>query len=271
MIDPITQSQLREKYNPDGSQLRQLQMRIFNILVFVDEICRQNDITYWLAYGTCMGAARHGGFIPWDDDIDIEMLQDDYERFIKIMKALAKDKDCKYTLQDHTTDKFYYLRFAKVREKNSEFIEFGPDRNFKYNGIFIDVFCLQKSSSRKVHLVGRYIQTFISQKLPVFYKGNYLKKTVNLIARAIAAAADFTLNGLQKVGYCKYYRTKSPCYFPGARVYEDIFPLRTITFEGVEFYAPNNIDAYLSHFYKDWRQLPPEYSRMSHHLKSLKF
>lgn len=74
MIANDIQSSLRERFNPDGSDLRRYQMRLLEILLFIDSVCRKHGINYWLSSGTCLGAVRHGGFIPWDDDIDVEML-----------------------------------------------------------------------------------------------------------------------------------------------------------------------------------------------------
>ena len=77
-----TQESLRAKYNPEGSELRRLQMRMLDILIVVDEICRRHDIPYWIEGGTLLGAVRHGGFIPWDDDcIDEKGLCEAFEMF----------------------------------------------------------------------------------------------------------------------------------------------------------------------------------------------
>ena len=85
MIDEKLQVELRDIFNPEGSDLRKLQLRILEILKFVDSVCKTHGIQYWLSSGTCLGAVRHGGFIPWDDDVDIEMFEKDYIRFCKIM------------------------------------------------------------------------------------------------------------------------------------------------------------------------------------------
>lgn len=97
MIDPKLQSELRAKYNPDGSNLRKMQLRMLEMLKYIDSICRENDIKYWLSSGTCLGAVRHGGFIPWDDDADIEMLASDYRKLEKILRSSSRD----FVLQDY--------------------------------------------------------------------------------------------------------------------------------------------------------------------------
>ena len=90
---------LNEKYNPEGSQLRKAQLRMLELLVFIDEVCRKNDIPYWLDSGTLLGAMRHGGFIPWDDDADICILRSDAERLEKIMMTEYNDADDYLLLQ----------------------------------------------------------------------------------------------------------------------------------------------------------------------------
>jgi hypothetical protein len=76
-LQPMTNEELRERYNPEGSLLRRQQTRMLEILLEVDRICQKHDIRYWLSSGTLIGALRHDGFIPWDDDLDIEMMRED--------------------------------------------------------------------------------------------------------------------------------------------------------------------------------------------------
>ena len=77
--------QLKAKYNPEGSTLRKAQLRMAEMLKYIDKICHEHSITYWMDFGTLLGAVRHGGFIPWDDDTDICMPIEDYERFKRLL------------------------------------------------------------------------------------------------------------------------------------------------------------------------------------------
>ena len=86
MIDESIQQKLRAKYNPDGSTLRRAQLRMLDILKFIDKVCRDNGLKYWLEGGTLLGAVRHGGFIPWDDDTDIAMTREDSMKLVKILR-----------------------------------------------------------------------------------------------------------------------------------------------------------------------------------------
>ena len=81
----MTNEELRERYNPEGSLLRRQQTRMLEILLEVDRICQKHDIRYWLSSGTLIGALRHDGFIPWDDDLDIEMMREDYLRLMEVL------------------------------------------------------------------------------------------------------------------------------------------------------------------------------------------
>ena len=80
MIDPKLQAELRARFNPDGSDLREAQLRMLGLLKFLDDICKKNGLEYWLDSGTLIGAARHGGFIPWDDDVDVCMMKKDADK-----------------------------------------------------------------------------------------------------------------------------------------------------------------------------------------------
>ena len=100
-LQPMTNEELRKKYNPDGSLLRRQQLRMLDILSEVDRICKKHDIPYWLSSGTLIGAMRHNGFIPWDDDLDIEMMRKDY---LRLMKVLPKELPEWLVLQNDETD-----------------------------------------------------------------------------------------------------------------------------------------------------------------------
>ena len=116
MIGKDIQQQLREKYNPEGSLLRRGQLRMLEILDAVDAICRAHNIPYWLSSGTLLGAVRHGGFIPWDDDLDIELLREDYLRLLPILRRELPER---FMLHDRESDSTYPNLYAKVRDKHS--------------------------------------------------------------------------------------------------------------------------------------------------------
>ena len=130
--------ELRQKYNPDGSDLRKIQLRALEILKVVDLICKKHNIPYWLVGGALLGAVRHECFKPWDDDIDIQILRKDYK---KLLKILQKDLPDNLVVQSRETDEMYMDRMMKIRDLNS-FVTLTQGKRGKYEGIFIDVFAM---------------------------------------------------------------------------------------------------------------------------------
>src|SRR4028118_681017 len=123
-------------YNPEGSDLRRAQKRMLEILDVFDAICRKHNINYWLISGTLLGARRHGGFIPWDDDLDVAVLRSDYEKLLSILKD---ELPSNLKLQHKGTDENYWLHWAKIRDTQSRYYEKGTELdNLHHIGIFID-------------------------------------------------------------------------------------------------------------------------------------
>lgn len=245
MISEKLQTQLREQYNPDGSLLRKGQLRMLEILKCVDKICRKHNIPYWLSSGTLLGAVRHGGFIPWDDDLDIEMLRKDY---IKLLPILKKELPSQYLLQDSNTEEFYPHLFVKIRDKNSKIIEPGKF-SFKHQGVFIDIFSLEKSF---------YPLFYLSSKLynNLCYRFSHKKKffQLNLFILNHFVFPIFRL--ISKLNSTTTLRhTYGMNYFKERKITE-IFPLIEIPFEDSFFFAPANYDIYLSRMFGDYMKIP---------------
>ena len=132
-------------YNPEGSILRQAQHRMLEILREIDSICRRHNIQYFLDGGSLIGAVRHGGFIPWDDDLDIAIMLDDYKRLKKYLMAELPEN---LLFQDFSTDKNYPTLIAKVRDRNS-FFEESDSSKVEHRGIFVDIIPMEKIPSLK--------------------------------------------------------------------------------------------------------------------------
>ena len=109
-----------EDFDMDRETLRQVQLDQLEIAKDIKRVCEENGIRYHLAFGSLLGAVRHKGFIPWDDDMDFGMLREDYERFLEIAPKKLKDE---FFLQTWHTDPYYPLAFAKVRKKGTVFQE----------------------------------------------------------------------------------------------------------------------------------------------------
>jgi lipopolysaccharide cholinephosphotransferase len=125
----------------NSQTVRDIQMKILETMKFIDKVCRENGIVYYIMGGTALGAVRHGGFIPWDDDLDIFMEPKEYEKFKSIITA---NPDKKFVLQEwKTTPK--YLEYAKVRMNGTTFIEESfKARKDMHQGIYVDIMMLHK-------------------------------------------------------------------------------------------------------------------------------
>lgn len=130
----------------NNQSVRDVQDKILEVMKFIDKICRDNDITYYIMGGTALGAIRHGGFIPWDDDLDIFMTPSEYKKFVKAFNQFhSKD----FVIQEwRTVDS--YLEYAKVRMNGTTLIEHNfADRKDMHHGIYVDIMILHKVPDNK--------------------------------------------------------------------------------------------------------------------------
>jgi lipopolysaccharide cholinephosphotransferase len=250
MITPELQEQFRAEYNPDGSVLRRQQMRMLDILLHVDRVCKEHNIPYWLSSGTLLGAVRHGGFIPWDDDLDIEMMREDFLRF----KSVFKDTE-NYIIQTHENDLHYIMPYVKVRDTQTVIEEYSGGANFKYKGVFIDIFALEythKFVNHQTHMRLRRIRKFDNKHKPSRFVEWLiaLRKRMAFSSFKVWRAISNLFPGQQ------LRHTYGTWCYRKPRFEEDLFPLTTIKFEGYDFPAPHNSDAYLRKIYGDYMQLP---------------
>ena len=251
MIDENIQQALRAKYNPEGSQLRQHQLRMLEMLKYFDELCQKHGIRYWLSSGNCLGLVRHGGFIPWDDDIDVEMLREDY---LKLEKVFKETDD--YVLQTWKNDKYYLNPFAKMRDKHSFMEEHGHDELYKYRGVFIDVFQIETAPRFfcNAYEIIRWEYLFPLRnsekkwKKSLFFILKYLYFLSIPICRLFFGW--FPKN--------QYRHSYGEGWVDNIRVVDEIYPLQRSVFDGVEVFVPNNIDVYLKKIYGDYMKLPSE-------------
>lgn len=251
MIPAEQQRALRERFNPDGSQLRTLQLRLLDMLAEIDRICQDNDITYWLSSGTCLGAVRHGGFIPWDDDVDIEMLEDDYRKLLRVM---GTEPHGSLVLQSSLNEKSYILTHAKFRDLRSEIKELSSyDRELRYRGAFIDVFHLSPSNSRRLH---RFAAFFTRKSHRFAGSKTLIARIFNAMFRGVRRSLFPLIGAIGRIGAGQRLRHEPGSLFPAARISSELTPTVRVPFEGLSLPIPANADAYLRRMYGDYMRLP---------------
>lgn len=255
----------------NNKDLKLAQNIMFEILKEVDKICSKHNINYWLDSGTLLGAKRHKGFIPWDDDLDIGMLRDDFERFKKIAK-LELEKNI--FIQTSKTDKEYSWEMVpmKLRSNKGIIIEKG-EGNTKYNnGIFIDIFPFDYYSENKfiykIQMIPKYLREIKTTKIYTEKKNlkNFIKYYIIFPIRGLLSKK--LINFLEKIlknkksKICGYGLDMIP---RNSFKIKDIFPLKDIEFCGELFKIPNNEKKYLEELYgKNYMILPKREDRKTH-------
>ncbi|MEG1836453.1 MAG: LicD family protein [Synergistaceae bacterium] len=258
---------------------------LLEILDVVDSICKKHNIQYFLDSGTALGAYRHHGFIPWDDDIDIGMLYDDYVRFLKIAtQELPKD----YFLQDTSTEKECPYIFAKVRKNGTLYMEW-CNRNLDINhGVYIDVFPYYKTPRdfkerkkflRAMEWIGRFFYIRTSPDRDKRYDGSIRWFIIAFFRRGLHYLSCLIPRSIMIEFITKYSRKYndvvdglfSPYYksltIPSQYVCfekSDLLPVKTLAFENRCYPVPNKIELYLECVYGNYMQMPPEKERVGH-------
>lgn len=265
------------EYRPDV--LKALQKAEFEILCAVDALCREEGIAYFLDGGTALGAVRHNGFIPWDDDIDIGMLRPDYDRFIERARIALPDA---YELVVPGETPGYAAMFAKVMKRHTAFhtqetIEAGFDQ-----GIFVDIFPYDGISpsarrARRQLSNGRLWQSisylYHARSVNVPHRGllgraeRFACTAAHGLLRAVTderrIARSFARSIQRDGDYDRFTALAWPVAggFPKA----DLVPAGTASFEGRPFPVPANVEAYLTRMYgPSWIELPPPDQRKNH-------
>lgn len=265
----------------DNQMLEKLQRVELEMLIEVDRICRTNNINYSLDGGTLLGAIRHKGFIPWDDDADVIMLRSEYEKFVE---ACRNDLDTtKFFLQDFESDPNYRWGYAKLRRNGTLFLREGQEHVNMNQGIFMDIFIVDNvpdgKFSRELH---RFI-CFAIRKGLYSEVGKESAKTATLrmwFKLYNKIPREFWVNKLKRiytknnrkrtefVSHMTYPYPKSMKYGNYTEFYDDFIDME---FSGHEFKVFRQYDRYLTLLYGDYMKLPPEDKRKVHPVSKIRF
>lgn len=257
--------------NFDTAILKKIQL---DILKCVIDICKKHDICYFCFGGTALGAVRHSGFIPWDDDIDIAMKRKDYEKFAQVAKSELTNY---YFLQNYKTDPDFRLQFAKIRDSRTTFIETsGRDLSINH-GVYIDLFILDgypndNKKANKLYRLNRLTRGYCAKddvssrskkaNFLIFLSRFYFlfRKPQKVIERFDKKCIRNDFDQCER-GIC----------FGSIYGLKDMWPtewfnsVSKFTFEGIEVNLPIEYDKYLKQIYGNYMELPPESKRVAHH------
>lgn len=261
------------------NDLRKAQLLMLKILKTIHKVCEENDIKYFLSDGSLIGAVRHEGFIPWDDDLDIGMLRKDYEKFLKI----AQDKlGEEYFVQSEFTDKYYGLPFAKVMLKNTNWFEEAAKKTKRqYLGIYIDIFPYDKIPLDKSIQIIHYRKFKFWNSL-IKHKDKYLNiksskgfthKAIYIFMDILSIFIPLKICIAKRNSLCKKYEymmadfniTKyGGDFWKNQNSYKSFSELIFHRFEDSDFYIPKDYNSILTRLYGDYMQLPSVEERQSH-------
>lgn len=238
----------------------------------IHRICVYNNIEYFLDSGSALGAIRHKGFIPWDDDIDIGMIRDQYDKFVECCKTQLSSG---FVLQTKETDSGYHEYKTKIRKLNTFFPEKGSS-GFEFRGVFIDIFPFDyisdnyRKSKKEIHM-GRFLLRCIHNHRYGAKSPSKLNKAFHYFLQII----PITFLEKQYVSHCKKHnnnptRTLTSYYYKMAEKTDLSFnismlsPVILMPFEDRLYYVMENYDSYLKTMYGDYMTLPPEEKRVVH-------
>lgn len=255
-------------------KLRELQNTMLEILKLVDKICRDNDIKYSLCSGTLLGAVRHKGFIPWDDDLDIRMTRDNYDRFIEVWNEINPKG---YSLQNKENTPNFPQSFSKIRKNNTTFVQHEWEKE-KYNtGVFVDVFPLDRIPSG---ILSKKLFYFRCYKYLIFTRENLNSEENKVIKSAISI--------LMKITTYKHRMKYRERFIERLKKYDSNKSLNCVAiempsmlkvkfppdvadeyidleFEDGKFMCFKKWDAFLTAMFGDYMTLPPEEERLWQH------
>lgn len=256
--------------------MNELQGNLLEIMKFFHNVCQKNDIRYYLLGGSCLGAVRHKGFIPWDDDIDVGVPRKDYDKLIEAMKKI---KDERYVLECPLENKDFVYSFCKIYDTQTVLIE-----NTRYKtrrGAYLDIFPLDGAGDsrgtaikhfNKINRMNNYVSTktcainknrafyknaaiILGRCIPEFVFGwRWAYKKIDALCRSKDFDESIYVGNMH--GAWREREIMERSVFGQPRLYD---------FEGCQFYGPENADLYLTTVYGNYMTLPPKEKQVTHH------
>lgn len=262
-------------------QIKEIQTVELNILKTFIRICAKYHLNYFMVGGSLLGAVRHQGFIPWDDDIDVGMLRADYERFLQV--APAELKQAGYFMQTPYSDVNYAFAFSKILDCHYQ-VQERFNHNYAKNGIFIDVFpfdVIPESSFARSSQVVKMKYTTAQLLLKLKYRPFTLKPDDEMMLSAkkqlsvwqLKSQRDLVMQRYNVVhpsenAVCKNLSSQYS-YDKELILYHDLRDVISVPFASTFVQIPRKYDEILTNLYGDYMTLPPVAERISKHLTTV--
>lgn len=241
------------------TDIKLIHKRLLEMAIIITDILDYHNIKYMIAFGTLLGAVRHKGFIPWDDDFDLYIFDDDYDNAIEyIRKELPR---CMF-LEDEKSEPLYFHGWAHVKDLNSKVKckQFLQDNLYAHNGLCIDLYRTYKMKFSELHdFLNEENKKYIKRRKlkGVIQEEEYRKRIIEL-EKNINSPNERKGDNSIIYSMIAMYKTKH-------MKQEDVFPLKKYEFSGHSFLGPYNADAILKSLYGDYMKLPPEEKRVQHY------
>ncbi|UYZ34260.1 LicD family protein [Clostridium beijerinckii] len=257
-----------------NEELRKMQLIQLEMLLEVERICKKCNIKYSIIAGTLLGAVRHKGYIPWDDDADVAMLRSEYEKFCKACET-ELDKN-RFFLQTHSNTPDYRWGYGKIRRVGTEFVRKGQEHMKYQTGVFIDIFPLDNVPDnlflRKTHnffctVIRKMLWSAVGAKCD---KNAFMRSIYSIISIIPRNFIFFLYDQLKKLSNKKNTEMVRILTFPTPnngyygyykKWYNDLGELE---FEGYKFPSPKDYDGYLTFKFGNYNELPPIEQRQGH-------
>ena len=257
--------------------MTEVQEKLLDMLAWFDRFCRENSLRYYALGGTLLGALRHSGFIPWDDDIDLGLPRPDYEKLARLMEK--KDGE-RYILEtEYSDDEKYCYPFAKLYDTQTTLAE-NVSTGLK-RGLYLDIFPIdgigngEQPDMQHFSRIKRLNQFYLARIASVRRGRSFFGNAAAVVAKAVPKRiADNTELRKKISGLCRKYDYENSRWagnLVGNWWEKEIVPQRWFgdpkeyPFEGITILGVEYADEYLTAIYGDWRKLPPEEKRISHH------
>ena len=268
-----------QQYVLSATELQQVQEIEKEMLVEIDRICCKYGIPYNMVGGTMLGAIRHGGFIPWDDDADIAMLRENYDRFVKI--CATELDDSRFYFQDmHHTDG-YRWGYGKIRRKDTAFVRHGQEHMPYEQGVFVDIFPLDSVPDGKIRRKVHQIKCFVMRKKLWAYVGQNTETNmwIRLLYRYWGKISrekliqqydklvDENRDNQTELVRILTFPTPKGTYGFYRKWYEE---QEYYQFEDIRLKGAKDYDGWLRYKFGDYMKLPPIEQRKIHPVSQLK-